>query len=268
MHQEDPAFYAIPDDPEDTRYYLDVLGGATSPMARLLHEVIDPTYTHANLIVRMRSSEYIHERAVIQPLQAYLDRHFRTGLLRAELAGRANLDYHWLSLIGASHFRSVLPSLASVLVLTGLMFRSVVAGVLCTVTASVAVVIIYALMGFAGIPLGVGSSMFASIAIGSGVNFPVHILDRFRHGLRATEAAPILVFRDALASSGRPLFFTALVIGAGFLLLCVSEFRTLIEFGLLIGTAMLVSFVASMTLLPALVAAIKPAFVWRQPQKT
>ena len=268
MHDEDPAFYAIPEDPEDTRYYLDVLGGVTSPMARSLREVVDPTYTYANLIVRMRSSEYIHERAVIQPLQAYLDRNFADGPLRAQLAGRANLDYHWLSLIGASHARSVLPSLACVLVLTGLMFRSVVAGVLCTVTASMAVVIIYALMGFAGIPLGVGSSMFASIAIGSGVNFPVHILDRFRHGLRATEAAPILVFRDALASCGRPLFFTALVIGAGFLLLCVSEFRTLIEFGLLIGTAMLVSFVASMTLLPALVAAIKPAFVWRQPQKT
>jgi len=268
MHQEDPAFYAIPDDPEDTRYYLDVLGGATSPMARLLHEVIDPTYTQANLIVRMRSSEFIHERAVIQPLQAYLDRNFADGSLRAQLAGRANLDYQWLSLIGVSHARSVLPSLACVLLLTGLMFRSVAAGILCTVTAGVAVVIIYAVMGFGGIPLGVGSSMFASIAIGSGVNFPVHILDRFRHGLRFPEAVPILVVRDTLASSGRPLFFTALVIGAGFLLLCVSEFRTLNEFGLLIGTAMLVSFAASMTLLPALVAIIKPAFVWPRPQKT
>jgi hypothetical protein len=268
MHDEDPAFYATPDDQEDTRYYLDVLGGVTSPMARLLHEVIDPTYTHANLVVRMHSSEFIHERAVIQPLQAYLDRHFAAGPLRAQLAGRANLDYQWLSLIGVSHARSVLPSLFCVLVLTGLMFRSVSAGILCTVTAGVAVVIIYALMGFGGIPLGVGSSMFASIAIGSGVNFPVHILDRLRLGLRAPNAVPLQVFRDALSSAGRPLFFTALVIGAGFLLLCVSEFRTLNEFGLLIGTAMLVSFATSVTLLPALLVAIKPAFVWRQPQKT
>jgi len=262
MHDEDPAFYAIPDDPEDTRYYLDVLGGETSPMARSLHEVVDPTYTHANLIVRMRSSEYIHERTVIETLQKYLDQHFGTGPLHVQLAGRANLDYHWLSMIGESHLRSVLPSLACVLVLTGFMFRSAIAGLLCTLTASVAVVIMYAIMGFGGIPLGVGSSMFASIAIGAGVNFPVHLLDRFRDGLRAGDVAPRQVFEHTFAATGRPLFFTAVVIGAGFLLLCVSEFRTLNEFGLLIGTAMLVSFVASMTLLPALVVAFRPRFVW------
>ncbi|MFH0983148.1 MAG: MMPL family transporter [Planctomycetota bacterium] len=261
MHEEDPAYYAIPEDPADTRFYLDVLGEKTSPMARLLREVIDPTYTQTNLIVRMRSSEFIHERVVIHALEDYLSRNFSGGPLQAQLAGRVNLDYHWLSLIRTSHLRSVVPSLAWVLVLTGLMFRSVTAGLLCTLTAAVGVVVNYAVMGLGGIPLGVGSSMFASIAIGAGVNFPVHMIDRFRHGFRAPAADPGEVFRKTYAFTGRPLFFTAFVIAAGFLLLCVSEFRTLIEFGLLIGAAMLVSFLASVTLLPALVAVFRPRFV-------
>lgn len=264
-NREDPAFYVIPADPADTRFYLDVLGAPTSPMADLLHEVIDPTYTRTNLIVRMRSSEYIHQRAVVDRLQTYLDEHFASGPLRAQLAGRVNLDVHWLELIRRSHINSVVFSFACVLLLTALMFRSLVAGGLCTLTVGVAVLVNYGIMGLGHIPLGVGTSMFASIAIGAGVNFPIHMLDRLRTKLHVPNADVAQVFRASFAFTGRVLFFTAFVVAAGFLLLCVSEFRTLVRFGLLIGIGMLVSFAASVTLLPAAVAVLRPRFVFGPP---
>jgi predicted RND superfamily exporter protein len=148
------------------------------------------------------------------------------------------------------------------MLLTGLMFRSIVAGLLCTLTVALAVLVNYAIMGFAGIPLGVGTSMFASIAIGAGVNFPIHILDRLRINLRRPDADPAPVFANTMAFTGRALFFTAFVVAVGFLLLCVSEFRTLVRFGLLIGVGIATSFLVSVTLLPALVAVIRPRFVW------
>jgi predicted RND superfamily exporter protein len=125
-----------------------------------------------------------------------------------------------------------------------------------------AVLSIYAIMGFSGIPLGVGTSMFASIAIGAGVNFPIHILDRLRIQLPNGHAAPDEVFRDTFTFTGRALFFTAMVVTIGFMLLCISEFRTLVRFGMLIGAGMLVSFLTSVTLLPAALAAVRPRFVW------
>jgi predicted RND superfamily exporter protein len=262
MHDEDPAFYKIPEDKSDTEFYLSVLSAKTSPMSRLLLECVDPTYTKANLIVRMQSSEFVHQRDVIEPLEAYLAEHFADGQMEAKLAGRVNLDYHWLQLIRQSHINSVLFSFACVLVLTGLMFRSLTAGVLCTLTVGVAVLVNYAIMAVGRIPLGVGTSMFASIAIGAGVNFPIHILDRLRVSLRQPGAQPERVFRDTLAFTGRALFFTAFVVALGFWLLCVSEFRTLVRFGLLVGMGMVASFVASVTLLPAVVAVLRPRFVW------
>ena len=48
----------------------------------------------------------------------------------------------------------------------------------------------------------------------------------------------------------------------GFMLLCVSEFRTLVRFGLLIGLGIIASFLASVTLLPAVVAVLRPRFIW------
>jgi hypothetical protein len=117
-------------------------------------------------------------------------------------------------------------------------------------------------MGVAGIPLGVGTSMFASIAIGVGVNPAIHILDRLRLKLREPQADPERVFAATLAFTGRRLFFAAFVLVVGFGLLCLSEFKTLVEFGLLIGLAIGTAFVVSVTLLPALVAVWKPEFVW------
>ena len=263
MNQEKPDAYTIPDDPDETEYYLDVLGGATSPMAGLLREVVDPTYTQANLTLRMKSGEFIHQRPVIESLQAYLDEHFQEGPLQAKLAGRVNLDYHWLQIIRVSHVRSVGLASLCVLLLTGLMFRSAVAGLLCTLTVAMAVLANYAVMGLCDIPLGVGTSMFASIAIGAGVNFPIHILDRLRTGFRDPHVEPAEVFRDTFTFTGRALFFTALVVAIGFLLLGVSEFRTLVRFGLLISMSMVVSFLTSITLLPAILAAVRPRFLWR-----
>jgi len=262
MNEEDPAFYAIPDDVLETMFYLDTLSGPNSPMAELLGEAIDETRTRTNLIVRMKSSEYVHEREVIERLQSYLDEEFNDDELEAIIDGRVNLDYQWLRLVRKSHIRSVVFSSVCVLLLTGLMFRSPLAGVLSTLTVGVAVVVNYAVMGVGGIPLGVGTSMFASIAIGAGVNFPIHILDRLRHRLRRGGDDPAGDFENTVAFTGRALFFTAFVVACGFLLLCVSEFRTLVRFGLLIGLGTVVSFVASVTLLPALVAVLRPRFLW------
>ncbi len=267
LHDEKPEYYAVPTDPSDTKYYLDTLGATTSPMSSLLHEVIDPTYTAANLIVRMRSSEYIHEREVIQAVEKYLVAHFPEPAWKAELAGRVNLDYHWLRMIKTSHILGVVFSALCTLVQTALMFRSLVAGVLCTLTVGFVCLVDYAVMGLAGIPLAVGTSMFASIAIGVGVNPAIHILDRLRLKLRKPDADPERVFSDTLAFTGRRLFFAAFVLVVGFGLLCLSEFRTLIEFGLLIGLAIGTAFVVSVTLLPALVAACKPRFVWGERTK-
>jgi uncharacterized protein len=262
LHEDKPDYYTIPNDPSDTKYYLDTLGARTSPMSSLLHEVVEPTYTAANLIVRMRSSQYIHQRAVVRAVKQYLVEHFPAPAWKCELAGRANLDYEWLRMIKTSHILGVVFSALCTLVQTALMFRSLVAGLLCTLTVGLVCLVDYAVMGLASVPLGVGTSMFASIAIGVGVNPAIHVLDRLRLKLREPGADPERVFSGALAFTGRRLFFAAFVLVVGFGLLCFSEFRTLVEFGLLIGLAIGAAFVVSVTLLPAAVAAWKPRFVW------
>ena len=96
----------------------------------------------------------------------------------AHLAGRVNVDYHWIKALGRGHFLGVALALVAVWLMAAVSFRSLVAGSLTVVPVSMAVLLVYAVMGSFGIYLGIGTSMFAAIAIGTSVDFAVHMLDR------------------------------------------------------------------------------------------
>ncbi len=64
-----------------------------------------------------------------------------------------------------------------------------------------AVIISFAAMGWAGVPLGVATSMFAGVTIGVGVDFAIHLLARFRRS-RDSGLAPNEAVCDAGVATG------------------------------------------------------------------
>jgi hypothetical protein len=59
-------------------------------------------------------------------------------------------------------------------------------------------------------------------------------------------------------SIGRAMFYTSVIFVMGFSILVFSNFIPTIYFGLLTGLAMVIALVAALTLLPALIVAIRP----------
>jgi hypothetical protein len=119
------------------------------------------------------------------------------------------------------------------------------------------VLLVYAVMGFAGIPLGVGTSMFAAIAIGLSIDFAIHALDRIRDIGRSEGLEPQALMA-LYPETGRALFFNFIAVAGGFGVLMTSDVPPLIKFGSLVAVAVSVAFIASVTLLPALVTLLKP----------
>ncbi|MCH7908775.1 MAG: MMPL family transporter [Candidatus Hydrogenedentes bacterium] len=62
-------------------------------------------------------------------------------------------------------------------------------------------------------------------------------------------------------ATGRALLFSGAAMILGFGVLLLSEVPPLNRFGALVGVAVSVSFVASMTVLPALVKVLRPSFL-------
>lgn len=93
------------------------------------------------------------------------------------------------------------------------------------------------------------AGMFAAIAIGLGVDFAVHTVERLvvlikDKGKTIDEAITALC-----PSTGRALFINFLALALGFGVLISSEVVPLIRFGTLVAVAVSVSFIASMTVL-------------------
>lgn len=94
----------------------------------------------------------------------------------------------------------------------------------------------FGVMGWAGIPLGVATSMFCAITLGIGDDYAIHFLERRELAVREGEARPT---RIAILEAGPAILWDALVIALGFGLLAASQVPANRRLGLLLGLALL-----------------------------
>ena len=101
------------------------------------------------------------------------------------------------------------------------------------------------------------SVYFAVLFVGLGVDFGIQYSVRYR-----AERHEVDGLYEALLHAGRragaPLTLAALATAAGFLSFLPTAYRGLSELGLIAGVGMLIAFITSVTLLPALLSRFKP----------
>lgn len=250
--------YRLPDSADLAAQYFLLYSASADPGD--FKEQVDYDYRLANVRVRLNDGRYSAKKAVIEAAQDYIDKQFNAPGIQARLSGRANVDYHWIKRLGESHAVSVAISLALVWLMAGLSFRSATAGTLALLPVLVTILMIYAVMGFNGIWLSISSSMFAAIAIGLGVDFSIHTLERLQSLTRHKRQTIDQAILNLYPATGRALLFNFAALALGFGVLTASKVVILQDFGLLVAVAIATSFLCSMTLLPALVKVLRPRF--------
>jgi uncharacterized protein len=222
---------------------------------------VDFDYRLANVRVRMNRSEYVDEKVVLEAAQKYIDSNFNDDKITANLSGKVALDYQWINQLANNHLKGVLLALFAVFVVAAMSFRSIGAGFYTIIPVVIAVIIIYAVMGFTGIWLSVGTSMFAAIAIGVGVDFAVHTVDRMIYFINELKMDIDAAFESLFRTTGRALLFNLLSLSLGFGVLTTSSVPPLISFGALVAVSVSAGFIASITVLPAIIYLVKPKFL-------
>lgn len=131
-------------------------------------------------------------------------------------------------------------------------FRSPLMGLIIALPLVFTVVINFGVMSFAGVSLDIATIMVGSISIGIGIDYAIHASSRFQEEFRKQgdeEAA----MKTMISTTGKSIFLNATTVGLGFLVLMWSNVVPIRRFGWLISLTMLVSMVASLTLLPSLI---------------
>jgi predicted RND superfamily exporter protein len=141
------------------------------------------------------------------------------------------------------------------------MLRSPVGGLYVVTPIVATVAILFGLLGWTGIRLDMGSASVIAMAAGIGADYAIYFLYRLREERRRLggDAAAVAA---ALHTSGRAVVFVAASIGAGFAVMGFSKYLGLRLFGTLMPTAMAVSCLAAISIMPVLVLRTRPAFVF------
>jgi len=248
LNEADEKQYILPPSSEAASQYFLLYSARAA--ADDFEDILDYDFQKANVRIYINTGEYIHDKEIVTKIQSYLDQHIISDSLKAQVSGRANIDYHWVKPIETSHFQSVGISLLLVFIMAYISFRKISTATLVTVPVVLSILMIYGIMGYNGIWLGIGTSMFASIAIGLGVDFAVHTAQRFeslREQTSNIKEQVVLLY----SSTGRALFFNAMALTLGFGVLATSKVVPLVEFGILVSVAIVSSFLFSLLIIPA-----------------
>jgi hypothetical protein len=138
-----------------------------------------------------------------------------------------------------------------------LLFRSLSLALIAIAPNMLAAAMVLGFMGWVGIPLDMMTITIAAITVGIGVDHSIHYIHRFRREFAEDHDYRATLYR-CHGSIGRAMFYTSVIIIAGFAILALSNFTPTIYFGLLTGLAMLSALLGALLLLPKLLILLKP----------
>ena len=175
------------------------------------------------------------------------------GPVRARITGEPALQAEELGVLRRQAAAAGVASFATVALILALALRSgrLIAAVLVTLLVGLAWT-----AGFAALAVGhlnLISVAFAVLFIGLGVDFGIHYALRYQE-LRAGGLAHAASLAGSAASVGSALLLCALTTAVGFFAFVPTGYRGVAELGIISGAGMLLSLVASLTVLPAAIS--------------
>lgn len=117
--------------------------------------------------------------------------------------------------------------------------------------------VVLGIMGIFSIPLDLMTITIAAITVGIAVDNSIHFVTRFRDEFKQCQNYQEAI-QQASNNVGQAMFYTTLVITAGFLIMVFSNFVPTMYFGILTAIAMGTALLANLIMLPMLLSRFKP----------
>jgi predicted RND superfamily exporter protein len=222
--------------------------------------VVNRDFSRANVIVRTHLSSSRGVGDFVRAVEEYARSRFRRGV-EVHATGTVVLLNRSADALARGQVAGLWQVLAVLLVLMSFLFVSVRAGLLSLVPNVVPIVVLFGVMGWTGIDLNISTSMIAVIAIGIAVDDTIHYFNEFNIQIRKTGSQERAIL-NVVRSIGRPIVFTSLALAAGFLVMCVSNFQPIRQFGFLASITMAVALVAELLITPAVVMTTTIITLW------
>jgi len=246
LNENRPEFYAIPDDPLLVAQELLLFENSGSDD---LEDVADSQFSMGSFTIRAPQVD----AAVLVPFIRELEAHFRQVL-----DSKAEVTMTGDTVITSRTFVAMIQSMASsyglaLLIVTPLMVLfvgSLRGGLVCMLPNLFPIAMMLGLMAIADVPLNFSTMMSAAVVLGVVVDDTIHFVYGFSRNMR-DGGDPAEAVRRTLETTGRALFFTSVVLAAGFGTYLFATMKNLIHMGVFTSFAIIVAFLADILIAPA-----------------
>lgn len=216
----------------------------------VLKQMVNDDLDEALIISKFASSVNSDKEDFAADMQIFIGEN-STVDCEITLTGMPFIDMKMNRSLLTSQLRSLLIAIIALIILVGFILRSFANGFYATAPIIAAIVVLFGVMGISGIPLNIATVLVASVALGIGIDYSIHIITNFNHsyqnGRSLTES-----IEDTITMSGKAIIINVISVSAGFSVLVFSQMVPLQYFGILMVISMLGSGLASMTLLPVI----------------
>jgi predicted RND superfamily exporter protein len=259
MNADSPSFYRIPASSDLVAQYLLLYSNSGEPGD--FDSYVDYGYRKAVVQIFYKSDRTSDLAAIAKQTQEYAASVFPHGV-RTSIGGGVIPSVALHEEMVRSKLLNILQILGCVFLLTSLVFRSPLAGLLILTPLIATVFANFGFMGLAGIPLNIPTSLVSAMAVGIAADYAIYLAYRLREELRSDlpEAEAI---RRAFMSAGKATIFVSTAVAGGFGVLVTSwGFTVHVWMGLLIALAMVVSAFATLTVFASLILTLRPKFIF------
>jgi len=174
--------------------------------------------------------------------------------LAIQVTGQPVLNRGLSRSVEQNQTKSFFMAMGMVLIIVLVLYRSFWSALLAMAPVTLTLLVVYGGMGLLGVHLDIGTSMLASLTMGAGVDYALHLLAAWKGPPGEGKATP-QVLRGAASYAaflvGRAIWTNALMVAGGFVVLTMGEARPLQNVGGLTAAAMLAAGLATFIAIPA-----------------
>jgi len=251
LHDKDKSYEVLPRDKDTIGQYLFLFLMSSAPDE--LDNFVDYDFRKANIWVQLKSGDNRDMANVVNSVEKYIKTNPPPKGIRIKWSGLPYLNITWQKLMVVGMLKATVGSWWVIFILLIIMFRSFWWGLIAMLPLGFSVLFSYGIIGFGGKDYDMPIAVCSTLALGLGVDFAIHFVQRFRERYREK---PDLRSSMSWTMGGEPalaIFRNAVVVGLGFLPLVFATLTPYVTVGLFFGSLAFFAGVTTIIFLPALI---------------
>jgi len=252
----DPLFYALPNSQERTLIAASMPRLDTKDLAFLTNGFLDDPHQKLRVSVQVDDLTRPEMLVLIQRIQAMADAIFEKENYDLSYTGAGIIFLRSTKFLINNLAISLILAIFVISLLMAALFKTFRMVVVAIIPNLLPLLMTAGIMGWFGIPVKPSTVLIFSIAFGISVDDTLHYLARYRQELVGNGHNIAKAAISAIRETGPSMFYTSVVLFAGFLIFLASSFGGTQALGLLVSITLVFAMFSNLILLPSLLMSL------------